>query len=60
MSDGINYGKLMHQAMQGLLRTLLSDVAENGAPQDDDDETTDSPQKGHDAEVVSLDKFRKH
>ncbi|MEX0970592.1 MAG: ClpXP protease specificity-enhancing factor SspB [Paracoccaceae bacterium] len=32
MSDGINYGKLMHQAMQGLLRTLLSDVAEDGLP----------------------------
>lgn len=32
MRDGINYGKLMHQAMQGLLRMLLSDVAENGLP----------------------------
>lgn len=32
MSDAINYGKLMHKAMQGLLRSLLSDVAENGLP----------------------------
>lgn len=164
MSDGINYGRLMHQAMQGLLRTLLSDVAENGLPgnhhfyitfdtthkgvdmsahlfdrhpetmtiviqgwydnlavmsdrftvtlniddprgrgvaepmvipfasiqtfvdpsvefglrfdahdsedgdepddenaaEDDEDDTADSPQNGHDAEIVSLDKFRKH
>jgi len=32
MSNGINYGKLMHKAMQGLLRSLLSDVAESGLP----------------------------
>lgn len=32
MSRGIDYGNLMHDAMRGLIRTVLSDVAENGLP----------------------------
>ena len=31
-SDTIAYGRLMHQAMRGLIRRVLSDVAENGLP----------------------------
>ncbi|MFP7572069.1 SspB family protein [Marivita sp. S2033] len=34
MTTGINYGNLMHQAMRGLIRTLLEDVLENGLPGD--------------------------
>ncbi len=30
--DTIAYGRLMHQAMRGLIRRVLSDVAENGLP----------------------------
>ncbi len=32
MSRGIEYGKLMHDAMRGLIRQVLSDVARNGLP----------------------------
>ncbi len=32
MTDTINYGQLMHQAMRGLLKTVLRDVAKNGLP----------------------------
>jgi len=31
-NDSINYGKLMHQAMRGLLANVLRDVAKNGLP----------------------------
>ncbi|GKY89813.1 SspB family protein [Sinisalibacter aestuarii] len=32
MSRSIDYGNLMHDAMRGLIRRVLSDVAENGLP----------------------------
>jgi len=32
MTDTINYGHLMHQAMRGLLAEVLRDVGENGLP----------------------------
>ncbi len=32
MSNSINYGQLMHQALQGLVAKVLGDVAENGLP----------------------------
>lgn len=32
MSETINYGRLMHKAMRGLLAEVLSDVAEGGLP----------------------------
>jgi len=32
MSRSIDYGNLMHDAMRGLIRQVLSDVAENGLP----------------------------
>jgi len=32
MSQDIDYGTLMHQAMRGLIRNVLRDVAENGLP----------------------------
>jgi uncharacterized protein len=32
MTDTINYGQLMHQAMRGLLKTVLQDVAKGGLP----------------------------
>ncbi len=32
MSDSINYGSLMHQAMRGLLANVLRGVAETGLP----------------------------
>ncbi|MGB8623958.1 MAG: ClpXP protease specificity-enhancing factor SspB [Paracoccaceae bacterium] len=32
MSHGIDYGNLMHSAMRGLIRHVLSDVAQNGLP----------------------------
>lgn len=32
MSRDIDYGNLMHQAMRGLIRTVLDDVAQNGLP----------------------------
>ena len=32
MSRSIDYGNLMHDAMRGLIRKVLSDVAENGLP----------------------------
>ncbi len=32
MSEGIDYGNLMHQAMRGLIRTVLRDVAAHGLP----------------------------
>jgi len=34
MSDSINYGQLMHQALQGLVARVLGDVARNGLPGD--------------------------
>lgn len=34
MADRIDYGNLMHAAMRGLIRTVLSDVAEAGLPGD--------------------------
>ncbi|MCL3882470.1 ClpXP protease specificity-enhancing factor SspB [Marivita sp. GX14005] len=34
MTTGINYGSLMHQAMRGLIRTVLEGVVENGLPGD--------------------------
>lgn len=32
MSRSIDYGNLMHEAMRGLIRKVLTDVAENGLP----------------------------
>ncbi len=32
MTRSIDYGNLMHQAMRGLIRTVLTDVADNGLP----------------------------
>jgi len=32
MSSEIDYGNLMHDAMRGLIKTVLSDIAENGLP----------------------------
>ncbi len=32
MARGIDYGNLMHQAMRGLIRTVLADVAAHGLP----------------------------
>lgn len=32
MSDTIDYGNLMHDAMRGLIRKVLTDVSENGLP----------------------------
>lgn len=32
MTTGINYGRLMHQAMRGLIRNVLEDVQANGLP----------------------------
>ena len=32
MTGGIEYGNLMHSAMRGLIRQVLSDVARNGLP----------------------------
>ena len=32
MSDGIEYGSLMHEAMRGLIRNVLTQVAEDGLP----------------------------
>ncbi|WP_146343942.1 SspB family protein [Falsiphaeobacter marinintestinus] len=32
MSEDIDYGRLMHQAMRGLIKTVLTDVAERGLP----------------------------
>jgi len=32
MSQDIDYGNLMHTAMRGLIRTVLTDVSENGLP----------------------------
>jgi uncharacterized protein len=32
MSRSIDYGNLMHDAMRGLIRKVLTDVAENGLP----------------------------
>ncbi|WP_212525746.1 ClpXP protease specificity-enhancing factor SspB [Actibacterium sp. MT2.3-13A] len=32
MSHGIEYGRLMHNAMRGLIRQVLSDVAAHGLP----------------------------
>lgn len=32
MSRSIDYGNLMHQAMRGLIRSVLADVARNGLP----------------------------
>ncbi|MBP0482818.1 SspB family protein [Sagittula salina] len=34
MSETIDYGKLMHRAMRGLIQEVLEDVAENGLPGD--------------------------
>lgn len=34
MSRAIDYGNLMHEAMRGLIRKVLSDVSENGLPGD--------------------------
>jgi hypothetical protein len=34
MSDGIDYGKLMHRAMRGLIQQVLEDVQANGLPGD--------------------------
>ncbi|MCI5110766.1 MAG: ClpXP protease specificity-enhancing factor SspB [Marivita sp.] len=34
MTTGINYGSLMHQAMRGLIRTVLEDVERDGLPGD--------------------------
>lgn len=34
MGDRINYGRLMHQAMRGLIRELLKEVERNGLPGD--------------------------
>lgn len=32
MSDGIEYGNLMHEAMRGLIRKVLAQVAQEGLP----------------------------
>ncbi|ETX15670.1 hypothetical protein OCH239_14625 [Roseivivax halodurans JCM 10272] len=32
MSDGIDYGNLMHRAMRGLIQEVLSDIAQTGLP----------------------------
>lgn len=32
MSDGIDYGKLMHRAMRGLIQQVLEDVQRDGLP----------------------------
>ena len=32
MSDGIEYGSLMHEAMRGLIRNVLTQVAKDGLP----------------------------
>lgn len=32
MSDSIDYGNLMHDAMRGLIRRVLTDVSEHGLP----------------------------
>ncbi|SNS49850.1 SspB family protein [Antarctobacter heliothermus] len=32
MSDGIDYGKLMHRAMRGLIQQVLEDVQKDGLP----------------------------
>ena len=32
MSDSIDYGNLMHNAMRGLIKTVLEDVRDNGLP----------------------------
>lgn len=34
MDDGIDYGNLMHRAMRGLIRNVLTDVSEHGLPGD--------------------------
>lgn len=34
MSHTIDYGNLMHEAMRGLIRKVLTDVSENGLPGD--------------------------
>lgn len=34
MAKTIDYGKLMHRAMRGLIHTVLADVAKNGLPGD--------------------------
>lgn len=34
MTDGIDYGNLMHEAMRGLIQRVLGDVAANGLPGD--------------------------
>ena len=34
MSDNIDYGNLMHDAMRGLIQNVLEDVAANGLPGD--------------------------
>lgn len=34
MSRGIDYGNLMHDAMRGLIRRVLDDIAERGLPGD--------------------------
>ena len=34
MTTGINYGRLMHQAMRGLIRNVLDDVQADGLPGD--------------------------
>jgi hypothetical protein len=34
MSRSIDYGNLMHEAMRGLIRKVLTDVSENGLPGD--------------------------
>jgi len=34
MSDTIDYGNLMHQAMRGLIQAVLTDIAERGLPGD--------------------------
>lgn len=34
MSHSIDYGNLMHEAMRGLIRKVLTDVSENGLPGD--------------------------
>jgi len=34
MNGGINYGRLMHNAMRGLIREVLAKVAEGGLPGD--------------------------
>ncbi len=32
MSDSINYGELMHRAMRGLMKELLTEIGKNGLP----------------------------